>query len=118
MNGPRRVSIPALLLLSLSLALGCATVRGADFYQSGTAALEAGDSSQAIRDLEAAARLLPEASEIRNHLGLAYELAGREAEALGAFRQAVALDCDNQPAQHNLSLAEAREARGPGAVRP
>jgi Flp pilus assembly protein TadD len=111
MNGIHRVSIPALLLLCLGLVLDCATVRGADFYQSGTAALEAGDSGQAVRDLEAAARLLPEASEIQNHLGLAYELAGREEDALGAFREAVALDCDNQPAQHNLSLAEAREAR-------
>ncbi len=112
----RRFTLAA-LLLGLLLALGCATVRGADLYQSGTAALDVGDSSGAISDLEAAARLLPEASEIQNHLGLAYESAGREEEALGAFRMAVALDCDNQPAKHNLSLAEARETRRTRASR-
>ena len=99
-------------LASVALALGgCATLRAADLYGSGTAALEAGDEARAIRDLEAAAGHLPEASEVQNHLGLAYEAAGRERDALVAFRRAVALDCDNQPAQHNLSLAEARESR-------
>ena len=105
------------LLLVIGLVLvalaptGCATLRAADLYQSGTAALDEGDAARAIRDLEAAAGHQPEASEIQNHLGLAYEAAGREREALAAFRRAVELDCDNQPAQHNLSLAEAREKR-------
>ena len=77
----------------------------------------AGDSARAIQDLEAAALELPEASEIQNHLGLAYEAAGREEHALAAFREAVALDCDNQPAQHNLSWAELREERRIDAAR-
>ncbi len=108
------------VLLSGVLLLGCATLTGADLFQSGTAALDAGDGVRAVRDLEAAARHLPEASEIQNHLGLAYESIGDEAAALRAFQEAVALDCDNQPAQHNLALALRREERrvspavGPG----
>ena len=107
--------LAASLLLAGLAQGGCATVRAAELYQSGTAALEEGQPARAIRDLERAADRLPEASEIQNHLGLAYEAAGREADALAAFRRAVELDCDNQPAQHNLSLAEARERRSPEA---
>ena len=53
-------------------------------------------------------RSCPDASEIQNHLGLAYVEAGREADALRAFQRAVALDCDNQAARQNLRAAEAR----------
>ena len=107
--------LAASLLLAVLAHGGCATVRAAELYQSGTAALEEGSSARAIRDLETAADQLPEASEIQNHLGLAYEAAGRETDALAAFRRAVELDCDNQPAQHNLELAEARERQPPEA---
>ena len=109
-----RIALAASLLLAPAFQ-GCATVRAADLYRSGTVALEEGNAARAIQDLEAAAARLPEASEIQNHLGLAYEAAGREGDALAAFRRAVELDCDNQPAQHNLGLAEAREGRRRGA---
>ena len=96
----------AILVLCLALA-GCASFRGARLYDSGTRALEQGDSARAIADLEAAASLVPQASEVANHLGLAYLQAGRQGDALAAFRQAVALDCDNQAARQNLRAAEA-----------
>jgi lipoprotein NlpI len=104
---------PALAVLVAAGALaawGCATFEGARLYDRGTAALERGDARAAIGDLERAAALVPEASEIQNHLGLAYALAGRHDEALGAFRRAVALDCDNEAAHLNLRAAEARGA--------
>jgi Flp pilus assembly protein TadD len=98
------------LLLTLGAVLcaaGCATVEGARLYHRGTAALDAGDPDLAIRDLEAAAQRVPQASEVQNHLGLAYAAAGRDVEALHAFERAVALDCSNQAAQQNLEAARA-----------
>ena len=98
-----------LLAASLSVALaGCASFRGARLYDSGTRALERGDATQAIADLEQAALLVPQASEVHNHLGLAYLQAARPDDALAAFRHAIALDCDNQAARQNLHAAEAR----------
>ena len=101
-----------LLVLSLS---GCASFQAAQFYQSGTRALDRGDTEDAIRDLEAAEALAPEASEIQNHLGLAYRDAGRLGEARSAFARAVELDCDNDAAQRNLDASRrAPSVRDPG----
>jgi Flp pilus assembly protein TadD len=94
----------------LCLLEGCATWEGASLYRSGTAALDRGDARGAIADLERAAELVPEASAIQNHLGLAYAAAGREDDALVAFRRAVVLDCDNAAAQQNLDAALGRHA--------
>ncbi|HYB13732.1 MAG TPA: hypothetical protein VEG67_09675 [Myxococcota bacterium] len=90
---------------------GCATFRGARLYEQGTQALDRGDTATAIADLEHAAELVPQSSEIQNHLGLAREAAGQDAAALQAFRRAVELDCTNEAAQANLAAAEARKAR-------
>ena len=94
-------------VLSLSLS-GCSSYQGARLYQSGTLALDRGDSARAVEDLARAAELVPEASEVQNHLGLAYAAAGRGEDALLAFRQAVDLDCDNRAAAQNLYAAERR----------
>jgi Flp pilus assembly protein TadD len=91
------------LVLALASAASCAGFDGARLYQRGTHALERGDPASAVRDLERAGELLPHASEVQNHLGLAYLEAGREREARAAFERAVTLDCDNQAAQHNLA---------------
>jgi Flp pilus assembly protein TadD len=99
------VAVLALALVLVS-APGCASFAGARLYQSGSQALERGDSEQAIADLERAAELVPQASEVRNHLGLAYASAGRQREAATAFRRAVELDCDNAAARRNLATAE------------
>jgi len=103
-----RRRLMALLLLALA-SVGCATYQGARLYTSGTEALDRGDTTRAIADLERAAELVPHASEIQNHLGLAYAAEGRDREALRAFRRAVALDCNNQAARRNLRAAEAPE---------
>ena len=95
------------LLASLSLA-ACATVDAAGLFRSGTQALDLGDTSAAVHDLEAASRLLPESSAVHNHLGLAYAAAARHDDALREFERAVALDCENQAAQVNLARARAR----------
>ncbi|MEE9607419.1 MAG: tetratricopeptide repeat protein [Myxococcota bacterium] len=102
-----RVARASLLSLALiSAASACASFEGARLYRSGSTALERGDSERAVADLERAATLVPDASEVQNHLGLAYAAEGRPDRALGAFRRAVELDCDNAAAQHNLRAAE------------
>jgi Flp pilus assembly protein TadD len=98
-----------LLLVSLA-SVGCATYQGGRLYTSGTEALDRGDTARAIEDLERAAELVPHASEIQNHLGLAYAADGRDREALLAFRRAVALDCGNLAAKRNLEAAEAHKS--------
>lgn len=109
MSSPRVVAFALLLALLLT---GCASYRAARLYHSGTAALDRGDSQRAIIDLEQAAELAPAASEVQNHLGLAYAAAGREDEALHAFRRAVDFDCDNAAANENLRMAERRAGEG------
>jgi len=115
----RESMLPALRTLavaaSLALVLGCAGVRGARLYASGTDALDRGDGAQAVADLEHAAELLPDASPIHNNLGLAYVQVGRDAEARAAFERAVELDCSNDAARHNLRAAEAGRLRPPEA---
>jgi Flp pilus assembly protein TadD len=98
----------ALLTIVACLLVACATVDGTRLFRSGTAALDRGDSGSAVRDLEAAADLLPESSAVHNHLGLAYDAAERHADALREFERAVAIDCDNQAAQANLARARAQ----------
>ena len=103
----------AALLLTLALTLGlggCATLEAARLYHSGTAALDAGQPERAIADLERAGELAPQASDVQNHLGLAYAAAGRSDDAERAFRRAVELDCENAAAQENLRAAELRSA--------
>jgi Flp pilus assembly protein TadD len=96
--------------LALALALGCATVEGHRHFEAGNAALDRGDAALAVAELERAAALVPEASEVRNHLGIAYAAAGRHEDALAAFERAVALDCDNRAAAENLRAAQRRSA--------
>lgn len=104
--------VVALALVALA-SLGCASFQGWRLYDSGTDALDRGDTARAIADLERAAELVPRASEIQNHLGLAYAADGRSDEARHAFRRAVALDCGNRAAQRNLRAAEAHRTPTP-----
>ena len=105
----------ALLLVVLVgvLVSSCASWRAARLYQSGTLALDRGESQLAIADLERASELAPHASEVRNHLGLAHLAAGDHESARRAFEQAVALDCENQAAQRNLWATREPRAEGP-----
>lgn len=92
--------------ITLVSGVGCASYQAGRLYAQGSAAISS-DPEQAIRKLVRAAELAPQASEIHNHLGLAYIEAGRPGEALAAFERAVDVDCDNQAAQFNLARARA-----------
>lgn len=112
-----RASAACVSLLVLALA-GCAEFHAARLYQSGTHSLDRGDAAAAVADLERAAELAPRASEVQNHLGLAYAAAGRESEALDAFRRALELDCDNDAARHNLAVTLHAQQRRPARGEP
>jgi len=99
------------LCVALLAIAGCSSLEGARLYRSGTAALDVGRPDRAVEDLERAAVLVPHASEIQNHLGLAYEELGRPEAARRAFERAVELDCDNEAAQENLAHAAGIDAR-------
>jgi len=79
-------------------------------YTTGTEALDRGDHQTAIAQLEEAATLVPDASEIRNQLGLAYWSAGEPERARAAFEAAIDLDCDNEAARANLASLDAARA--------
>ena len=98
---------PVAFVLALALLSGCATLEGYRHFELGNAALDRGDVVRAVAELELAATLVPERSEIVNHLGIAYAAAGRPVDALSAFERAVALDCDNREAAANLAAARA-----------
>ena len=100
---PRR----AVCTLAALLCAGCAAIDGAQLYREGTQALERGDAERAVIALERAAERAPRASEVHNHLGLAYLALGRRGEARLAFERAVALDCENRAARHNLEIVRA-----------
>jgi lipoprotein NlpI len=117
---PRGGALVVVLLLALLAQVGlfgCSSYRGARLYEAGTRSLERGDASHAIRQLEEAAALVPQASEIQNHLGLAYLAGGRSDDALRAFDHALTLDCSNGAARRNLAAARAGR-RPPTADRP
>lgn len=117
MQNLRQSMTLALGVSSLVLLAGCGssypslsapfeTFRGARLYAAGTDALEAGDVAGAIEDLEQAARLAPRASEIQNHLGLAYWADGQKERAQAAFERSLELDCENTAAERNLANLE------------
>jgi len=88
---------------------GCETtpvraLRGARHYAAGNDALDRGDSVRAIEELEQAAVLVPHASEIQNHLGLAYWSGGELKAARQSFERALELNCENQAAAANLEI--------------
>ena len=54
-------------------ASGCASIEGGRLYTSGTEALDSGDVEHAVDALERAAALVPQASEIQNHLAVSQD---------------------------------------------
>ncbi|TMA36560.1 MAG: tetratricopeptide repeat protein [Deltaproteobacteria bacterium] len=104
-------ALRGVLAALLCALLGCSAIEGARLYREGTEALERGDAESAVRALELAADRAPEASEVQNHLGLAYLASGRRDDAVRAFERAIALDCDNAAARHNLAAAHGEPTR-------
>ena len=111
----KHVVLVVLALCFTGWVLGCGGVRAAHLYREGTAALNAGKPVVAISQLTRAGALAPEASEIQNHLGLAFATTGQHEKALSAFQRAVDLDCSNSAAVQNLVAARASVERARAA---
>ena len=119
----RKRSIAAILRITIGVGLVCSilacesmpmrAMRGARYYAQGSDALERGDTALAILELEHAAALVPQASEVQNHLGLAYWADGQPTRARLAFGRALELDCDNTAARRNLDTLETTIASQP-----
>ncbi len=94
-------------------------IRGARHFAAGNDALAESDTTRAVQELERAAVLVPHASEIQNHLGIAYLAEGRSQLAETAFERAVELDCENVAAEANLQRLRRSSDRFPvaGAMR-
>jgi len=94
-------------VLSLCGLAACTSWEGPRLHVQGTQALERGEYSQARETLSRAAALVEhpaQASQVENHLGLAYLGEGEEGLAVEAFRRAIDLDCRNEAAKHNLEI--------------
>jgi tetratricopeptide (TPR) repeat protein len=94
-------------VLSLGCLLGCAALEGPRLHVQGTEALERGEYAEAREALSRAALLVEhpsQASQVQNHLGLAYLGEGENELAALAFRRAIDLDCRNEAAKHNLEV--------------
>lgn len=117
----RRSEVLCTAVALLILIGGCADLAqtqrawtGSRLYSAGTRSLEAGDAAGAVVSLSRAADLVPHASEIQNHLGLAYWALGDWTEAVNAFDRALELDCENAAARSNRDGLLAAEAAGRG----
>jgi Flp pilus assembly protein TadD len=111
-----------LILVWIAVATGCQTgpgraMQGARHYSAGTKALNQGEGTRAIKELEQAAILVPHASEVQNHLGLAYWSDGQLVDARVAFERAIELDCDNTAARANLDQLRVAEDAEVDSVR-
>ena len=74
-------------------------------YNQGNALLRSGRAEEALRPLEAAARLSPESAEAQNNFGLALAQAGRREEACLRYGEAVRLDPRFAAAYYNWGNA-------------
>jgi Flp pilus assembly protein TadD len=112
--GVARAGIALAALASAVPLAGCASLEATRAFERGTTALERGETALAVDELERAAVLAPEVSAVQNHLGIAYEAAGRPSDALRAYQRAVDLDCANEAAGRNLAGLRARRAATEG----
>jgi tetratricopeptide (TPR) repeat protein len=77
---------------------------GAVWYELGNIALVTERPDEALRALEKAVALLPDAPEVHNNLGLARQAADDAAGAETAYRRAIELKSDYAEAMANLGL--------------
>lgn len=83
---------------------------------AGLAALQKGDTAEAISLLEQAAQLYPNDYDTVSYLGGAYSMAGRSDDATRVLTQAVTLQPSNAKARYNLGVALERAGWKPQAL--
>ncbi len=106
----------ALLLAAGSfLVFGCRPPGPAALLQ-GERAIREGNLEVAVEQLQKATRLLPKNAQAWNHLGLAYHGSRQPAEALRAYRQALACDYKLAAAHYNLGCLHLEQNDAAAAV--
>lgn len=108
MLSPSKAGPVAAVAALMLLAAGCSP-SGERALVEGDRLLRDGRTPDAVRMLERAVETLPRSAAALNHLGLAYQSAGRLDEARRAYLRALELDRSLVEAHHNLALVH--EAR-------
>jgi tetratricopeptide (TPR) repeat protein len=108
MLSPSKAGPVAAVAALMLLAAGCSP-SGERALVEGDRLLRDGRTPEAVRMLERAVETLPRSAPALNHLGLAYQSAGRLDEARRAYLRALELDRSLVEAHHNLALVH--EAR-------
>jgi Flp pilus assembly protein TadD len=98
-NLPRR---GAIVFCALSLLVAGCTPSGPRALLKGKKYLERGDYAAAVTQFQTATSLLATNAQAWNYLGVAYQYAGRPAEAATAYQHALTYDRDLMEAHYNL----------------
>lgn len=85
-------------------------------YQLGTLELRRNSIRLGTEMLETTARLLPASAQVANNLGIAYQMAGRYAEASAAFERALQIDPRQAATYFNLADLATRLEKYDAAV--
>ncbi len=104
-----------LLAASSFLVFGCRPP-GPTALLQGERAIREGNLEVAVEQLQKATRLLPKNAQAWNHLGLAYHGSRQPAEALRAYRQALACDYKLAAAHYNLGCLHLEQNDAAAAV--
>src|SRR5258708_33246757 len=75
-----------------------------------------GKYDAAIEKLKVAAQLLPKTAQAWNHLGLAFQHAGRANDAIAAYEHALQLDRNLSAARFNLGVLRLEHNDAAGAI--
>ena len=97
-----RILLPALLVFA---GLACAQLSPEEVLQQAVAAHQAGNLDAAIRGYRVYLKVRPEAIDARSNLGAALAGAGRYAEAIAEYREALKRSPRNFRISLNLAIA-------------
>lgn len=103
-------SINYLFLAALLFLTGCQPP-GPRALLDGERLIRDGKYPEAITRLEKAVSLLPKNAQAWNHLGLAYQYAGKPDDAFKAYQQAITLDRNLAPVRFNIGILHLEQGR-------
>jgi len=108
--------VHALAACTVAALLASCTASGPDLLRQGERLMQRGKFTEAVAKLEAARDLMPQTALVWNHLGLAYHGAGRPADAVQAYTQALRLNRDLYAARYNLGCLHLEQNNLPAAI--
>jgi tetratricopeptide (TPR) repeat protein len=107
----RRLRWMKYLFLAAVIFLTACQPPGPRALLDGERLIRDGKYPEAIVKLQKATNLLPKNAQAWNHLGLAYQYAGKPDEALKAYQEAVKLDRNLAPVRYNLGILHLEQGR-------